>query len=98
MRFERRTSSLTDPAVSADGVLVALCPRDGQGQRIRDTVRRRSVPGGWERAHGACGQGAGLLPLGRDPTRAAKTQLHLWTLTGQPNQRWQMAPVPRSEA
>ncbi|MEV0219995.1 hypothetical protein [Streptomyces sp. NPDC050704] len=52
--FETRAAGLVDPAVSADGRLVAVCPA-GRAPQLWDTGRHRTVPGSWERAHGLCG-------------------------------------------
>ncbi|MEU0414095.1 WD40 repeat domain-containing protein [Streptomyces griseorubiginosus] len=64
VRFAHRDTSLTDPAVSADGSLIALCPAEGKGPQVWDAARRRPVHGGWERTRAACVDGSGQLSLG----------------------------------
>ncbi|MFF6805606.1 hypothetical protein [Streptomyces sp. NPDC012616] len=85
VRFERRTTVFTEPAASADGSLLAVCPADGRGPQVWDTVRHRAVPGRWERTRGVCGAGPGALALGPGDrlTTVTGTAVTVWdTRTG----------------
>ncbi|MGY1498440.1 nSTAND1 domain-containing NTPase [Streptomyces sp. QTS52] len=70
----------TEAAPSADGRMVAVCPRGGGPVRVRDLPKARTVHGSWEDAGDLCGREWSWLMLGGGQRLAAVTAsgVRLW--------------------